>query len=89
MNDGGIDYIKSNWKEIDAQQIKYVKQSRPFQRTKVSKTSIRDRDRFIYANRSKSKKNIIKLMRKNGMVPLDEGHIGSIIRKEDKRRKKL
>ena len=84
-----IDFIKKNWKYIEAMQGQYTDKNQPslkHGKTKVNPL-VQKRNKLIIDSREKSAKEINALLRDEGIEPLDYAYISKIIRDSDKEKK--
>lgn len=84
-----IDFIKKNFSEIEAHQSMYRSDKIKIGKVKKKKSSIQERNDFIYANRNLPRKKIMMMVTDKFKETLDYGHIGKIISLETKKRKEV
>lgn len=91
-----LDYVKKQWHLIHEHQLKYlpgVRKVKYFPKIRARKPGIRERNRFIFRNRSLPYKKIVSLVAEKFSKELsrtvDEGSVGKIISIERKRRKQV
>lgn len=89
-----IDFVKNKsiWKMgIEPLQEKYKDEDIKIGQVKTKNEEIQKRNDFIYENREKPRKEIMKLLTDKfpELDPLDYGHIAKIISLENKRRKEV
>ncbi|MFH1711901.1 MAG: hypothetical protein ABH846_01545 [Patescibacteria group bacterium] len=84
-----VDFIKKNWKYIEAMQDQYVgkkQQSLKHGKTKVN-PKVQERNQIIIQNKEKTAKEINAILRDNNIDPLDYAYISKIIRENDREKK--
>jgi len=83
-----IDYIKRMYPTIKELQQKYIKKEVKIGKVRSKNKAIQKRNDFIYKHKSKSLKEIRKLLAKKKIF-LDDGHIAKIIYLEKYKRKEV
>lgn len=84
-----IDFVKKNSKIIQGAQKKYKTDKIKIGKYRTKKEANLARDKIIYDNRKKTRKELYKLINKQFGDSPDEGALGKIISIENKRRKEL
>lgn len=82
-------YIKDYWHLIRYYLSQYKDKKSKLGKIKRKKSSIKERNKFIYENRNLPRKKIMQLVADKFKEILDYGHIGKIISLEKKRRKEV